>query len=68
MSNIIETNNEFLKFLLKKSKNDKLTISVDITSSNVDTRLSQKLQFTLENIILSFLQVSLSLVNHLFLL
>ena len=51
MSNIIETNNEFLKFLLEKSKNDKLTISVDITSSNVDTRLSQKLQFTLENII-----------------
>jgi hypothetical protein len=51
MSNIIETNNEFLKFLLEKSKNDKLTISVDISSSNVDTRLSQKLQFTLENII-----------------
>ena len=51
MSNIIETNNEFLKFLLEKSKNDKLTISVDITSSNVDTRLSQKLHFTLENII-----------------
>ena len=51
MSNIIETNNEFLKFLLEKSKNDKLTISVDISSPNVDTRLSQKLQFTLENII-----------------
>ncbi len=51
MSNIIETNNEFLKFLLEKSKNDKLTISVDISSSNIDTRLSQKLQFTLENII-----------------
>lgn len=51
MSNIIETNNEFLKFLLEKSKNDKLTISVDITSSNIDTRLSQKLQFTLENIV-----------------
>lgn len=52
MSNIIETNNEFLKFLLEKSKNDKLTITVDISSSsNIDTRLSQKLQFTLENIV-----------------
>lgn len=51
MKNIIETNNEFLKFLLEKSKNDKLTITVDISSSNIDTRLSQKLQFTLENIV-----------------
>lgn len=51
MSTIIETNNEFLKFLLEKSKNDKLTITVDISSSNIDTRLSQKLQFTLENIV-----------------
>ena len=36
---------------MEKSKNDKLTISVDISSSNIDTRLSQKLQFTLENIV-----------------
>ena len=53
MSTIIETNNEFLIFLLEKSKNNNIFITIDVTSNNNDdsTRLTQKLQFTLENII-----------------
>jgi phenylacetate-coenzyme A ligase PaaK-like adenylate-forming protein len=52
MSNIIETNNEFLIFLLEKSKNNNIFITIDVTNNDDEsTRLTQKLQFNLENII-----------------